>query len=245
MTKSAAGNRPFLRAILCILAAFVLVKAITPAFAADLPRHIAVGAVLILLPVVAFRQSASFFKKIFARSENRWGEWFCITYLFVPVFTLVLFFPEQWPQARIEMERWILSSAGLSAVVLAPLAEEFFFRGWLLNFQRPKSLAEPSAAVSFPNVREWFWVCYLNAIIFWIFHIPVHEGFWTVWMQALEKGFVPLSPGPFFLGFVTSALTLFSGNPRAAIIFHALANASGPLWWPVLGNETLRSVFYF
>ncbi|MEY3901517.1 MAG: hypothetical protein RL189_823, partial [Pseudomonadota bacterium] len=208
MTKSAAGKNSYSSTILCLVTAFVLVKAITPAIAADLPRHFAVGAVLILLPIVVFRQSASFFKTIFLSSENRWGEWFCIAYLFVPVFILVLFFPEQWPQARIAMERWNLSAAGLSAVLLAPVAEEFFFRGWLLNFQRTRVHAEPVTAVNIRNVREWFWLCYLNAIVFWIFHVPITEDFPAVWMQALEKGVVPLSPGPFFLGFVTSALTL-------------------------------------
>lgn len=245
MTKSAAGKNGYLSTILCLVSAFVLVKAMSPAIAADLPRHFAVGAVLILLPILAFRPSALFFKKILTRSENRWGAWFCIAYVFAPVLILVLAFPEQWPEARIELLRWNLSTAGLSAVLLAPLAEEFFFRGWLLNFQRAKSSTEHSPTVKIRSVREWFWLCYLNAIIFWIFHIPIDEDFWTVWMNALEKGLVPLSPGPFFLGFVTTALTLFSGNPRMAIIFHALANASGPLWWPILSNETLRSVFYF
>jgi hypothetical protein len=88
-------------------------------------------------------------------------------------------------------------------------------------------------------------ICYLNGLLFWLMHFPIPANFVALWGDALSRGMIPLSPGPFLLGLTTAAMTISSGTPRSALIFHVLANSLGPLWWPLLSDQNVRSFFYF
>jgi membrane protease YdiL (CAAX protease family) len=161
---------------------------------------------------------------------------FVLAYFLLPLVLNLLFLSESWTQTKSNWQDWVLSEVGLLSILAAPIAEEYFFRGWLLKRQW-------EALESLPRKSFWtaFKTCYVNALVFWLMHMPIDLN---LWKQALLVGAVPASPGPFLLGLVTCLLTLRTGNLRAAILFHAVANASGPLWWPLMASENLRSIFY-
>lgn len=243
MNKTRASNRNFGSALLTFIAAFLSIKILGSEIYDQVLRHIAVAAVLLIFPVLHRRSSLFFFRNLTERARHSWGGYFCLIYALIPVLILLVQYPQEWTRARLELARWTLSTAGLSAVLVAPLAEEFFFRGWLLSIQ--VEWQKSRETLSAQSVINCAWLCYWNALFFWIFHIPIQSGMLEVWKDALSRGLVPLSPGPFLLGLTACALTRISGTPRAALLFHSLANALGPLWWPLLRDQNLRSFFYF
>jgi len=136
----------------------------------------------------------------------------------------------------LQWQLWLAAGSSLASIVLAPIAEEIFFRGWLLKHQLHQVSNEPSIPV-FVQAK----IIYVNALIFWLMHAPVN---FELWRHSLSEGLIPLSPGPFLLGVVVTALTMKTGHLRAAILFHAIANSHGPLWWPILKYDWVRHLFY-
>ncbi len=246
MNESAAGRGPLARVFLLLVAAFVLIKVLVAVFSDELLRHASVAVVLFVLPLLHSGKSSFLFFKpdLMRQPKNYWGIIFCFLYILIPLCIVGLFYPQDWFRITLDIRNWFLSPAGFSAILIAPLAEEFFFRGWLLNFQLRRGLQESQSRLAVRRLSSYFWLCYFNALCFWVLHIPVQADFFAQWWEALRHGAIPVSPGPFFLGFCAAALTLFTGTPLAAIVFHGLANALGPLWWPVLSQFGVRSYFY-
>lgn len=245
MNKSAAESRTLLRIGLTFIAAFLLIQWVLRAVHHDLTRHLGVAVILIMLPLWSSRRNDSIFPDFFHRSRNSWGAIFCACYCLVPVFFLSVGMPGEISGALLNLQKWLFSAPGFAAVIIAPLSEEFFFRGWLLKNQLRRSHVSQIQKLETSSMSSLFWICYFNALLFWLFHIPIQEGFLQQWTDALAQGRVPVSPGPFLLGLVASLLTVLTGTPRAAMGFHMLANALGPLWLPLLGNDSIRSFFYY
>ncbi|MEY4065809.1 MAG: Type prenyl endopeptidase Rce1-like [Pseudomonadota bacterium] len=227
------------RLVLGLFFAFLSVKAGKEWMSGDTLRHLFLAcalvgiASLLRLPKIVSNQG----------NDKARGRWFadvvCLVYGLAPFLLNALFKPMHWMTTLADTASWLTSSSGIFSVFLAPVVEEYFFRGWLLNGQR--TLYEPPQSETESTGSRWLMLCYTNALFFWALHAPFD---WSVWKLALSDGKMPMSLGPFFLGLVTCALTLFSGSLRPAIVFHLLANALGPVWQPLLSSETLRSVFY-
>lgn len=247
MNKSAAGHSAAKTWIWPLIVTFAMVKLVLLFIPGDLVRHLGVAGVLIAVPLAhGGRANLGFFVPgLLRRPERLLGSYFCLIYAVLPYALLMFFLPNELPQARLELRNWVLSVPGISAILIAPVAEEFYFRGWLLNTQLKSAAGAASQQSSKLTFGAMAWICYSNALLFWILHIPVQPGAFDVWVEALKNGMVPVSPGPFLLGLVTCALTLMTGTPRSALIFHMLANALGPMWWPLLRDQTLRSFFYY
>jgi membrane protease YdiL (CAAX protease family) len=244
MKHGAAATQSLPKLFLLLLIAFFAIKLLAAGISNVLFRHVCVAFVLFILPFAGSLRTASFFSEILRRPKNNWGYFVCLAYVFTPIFIVGFVYPEQWTAVSIELRNWILSPSGFSAVFIAPLAEEFFFRGWLLNSQLERAQERLTQATNRPAASDAFWVCYFNALCFWILHIPVHAGFFAHWAEALSHGAVPVSPGPFFLGFVAAGLTVLTRTPFAALMIHSLANALGPLWMPLLRDHGLLNYFY-
>lgn len=121
-----------------------------------------------------------------------------------------------------------------TAVVAAPLYEEIYFRGALLDHQK-------RAVDAFCESSKHFWVCYFNALVFWLFHAP-----WKVevWVQALSQGGIPIGPGAFLLGFYLAHQKMLGAKLWECVCVHALANLFGDLFqlWPLPSG--FFSLFY-
>lgn len=245
MNKSSADSQTLLRISLIFIAAFCLIQWVLRAVHHDLMRHLGVAVILFTLPLLASGRNESISSDVFRPARNSWGAVFCVCYFLVPAFFLLFGMTGASSGAFLNLQRWLLSAPGFAAVIIAPLSEEFFFRGWLLKSQLQRVDASRMKNSETSSLSTLFWVCYLNALLFWLFHFPIQVGFLKQWSEALAQGRVPVSPGPFLLGLVASLLTVLTGTPRAAMVFHMLANALGPLWLPLLGNELLRSFFYY
>jgi len=222
--------------ILCLIVAFIGIKALQHVLAADTPRHLLVALLLLLLPAVFGSSSLRSTLREILLTRLRLEDAAVLGFFLLPIVCNVLFLPESWQQARINWQSWVWSELGLLSLLCAPIAEEYFFRGWLLK--RQLGVLAQRSSLGFSAMLK---LCYFNALAFWIMHMPIDLN---MWREALPVGAVPVSPGSFLLGLMTSVLTLRTGNIRAALLFHAVANASGPLWWPLLGMDSLRSLFY-
>jgi membrane protease YdiL (CAAX protease family) len=222
--------------ILCLLVAFIGIKGLQHFLREDILRHLMVAILLMATPVVF--GGASIFESFRGalKARLRWEDILVLAFLLLPVVCNILFLPASWHETRLNWQNWVWSELGLLSLLAAPIAEEYFFRSWLLQRQLKAELEQTTQSL-WGMVR----ICYLNALLFWIMHMPIDLN---QWMQALRIGAVPASPGPFLLGLVTCGLTIRTGNIRAAIFFHGIANASGPLWWPLLGSDFVRSFFY-
>ncbi|NBO39374.1 CPBP family intramembrane metalloprotease [bacterium] len=236
MQESQSEKLSPLRTFACLGIAFVVLKIVLAAALQDWLKHVLVALALFAIPVLSRGNNRSILRKIFAAKKNPHAQWVCLAYFILPLILHSFVQPQEWFRTRLEWQQWILSEPGMAAIVLAPLSEEFFFRGWLLRAQQ-----ERRGSAEHASGLQAVWICYINALVFWIFHAPVSLGQWHL---ALRHGQMPLSPGPFFLGFIVAGLTMWSGNLRAAIIFHMIANAMGPVWLPLLANESIRALFY-
>jgi membrane protease YdiL (CAAX protease family) len=245
MTKIQAKKMTPWSVAVALMLTFVLVKFIVSAAVTEGFRHLGVAAVLFLVPLIHAGRTSFFYPDLFRRAQSLWAAIICLGYVLLPLLIVLIAFPDEWLRIRLDLQSWVFSVSGLAAVILAPLAEEFYFRGWLLKWQCESAC---TTAQQSTDTRSWAMnlkICYVNALLFWVLHIPVTENFFEVWGEALKKGLIPVSPGPFLLGLTTSLLVMISGTPRSALVFHALANALGPLWWPLLREHHIRSIFYF
>ncbi|MFZ9519493.1 MAG: CPBP family intramembrane glutamic endopeptidase [Silvanigrellaceae bacterium] len=244
MNKSASFMQVLTGLAFVYVLAFLLVKTISVFLGAEMTGHFAIAGVLVLLPLIHRRGDALRAFNILGKAKSPWAGLACFAYALLPILLLMLFYPQEWLRARIELGRWFFSGPGMLAIFLAPVAEEFFFRGWLLNAQM-KSARAASATHEKTGWMDGLKVCYINALLFWLMHVPLPSNFVSLWSDALSTGQIPLSPGPFLLGLATSAMTLTSGSPRSALVFHMLANTMGPVWWPLLSDHHVRNFFYF
>jgi membrane protease YdiL (CAAX protease family) len=156
-------------------------------------------------------------------------------YLTFVVGAYVVVHPESW---RFDLPQILnplaLPAASLAAVLVVPFYEEFFFRGALQP--RVGTLLQ----ARFDERCAALWSIYIVALLFWVFHAPVHLEAWRV---AWARGGIPLSPGPFLLGLVCGFIRWRDASIWFAIIFHALANLLGPLWAGLLPPSIL-GMFY-
>ncbi len=222
--------------VFTLLFAFVFSKCVLVWIPQDWLRHLLVAGVLFLLPNLVGQGQLPEKVRGIRTGKITSADSICLVYLVVPILLNFIFLPARWQLTIGELANWIFSEVGFFSIIAAPLAEEYFFRGWLLA----KQVAASGTEMSRPFLHSAK-ICYSNALIFWILHMPVDVN---LWKDSLLEGQIPMSPGPFLLGFVTCAMTLRTGNLRSAILFHALANATGPLWWPLLANDLWRSIFY-
>lgn len=227
------------RLLLGLSLALVAIQALKEFSFGETARHILlagalVGIVVLLpFPKTALNEGNS--------RQRGWcfGDSVCLVYGILPFLLNVFLRPVPWNSMLAEFAVWLTSAAGLFSICLAPVAEEFFFRGWLLQGQ--KAVIEQRDSKGAFLSGHWWGICYLNALIFWLLHAPLDV---SVWRWALAEGKIPVSLGPFFLGLATCSLTLFFGRLRPAIVFHMLANALGPVWHPLLSSDAVRSIFY-
>ena len=119
--------------------------------------------------------------------------------------------------------------------VVAPLYEEVFFRAALLP------VLWTLIRVALPGRNIGFWVVYLNALVFWIFHLPLQP---EVWISAFQLGGIPVGPGPFLLGLVTAFVYYKDESVWSAFVFHAMANSLGGVWALALAKTNLFQLFY-
>lgn len=100
----------------------------------------------------------------------------------------------------------------LQFLVLAPLAEEFFFRGIIYSSMR----------------KKWglFISSYVSAIIFAVAHVtmPIEDLF-----SGLVTFSVGIPLGPFLLGWFNALIYERSGCIWVAVILHSSLNLTGPL----------------
>jgi membrane protease YdiL (CAAX protease family) len=130
---------------------------------------------------------------------------------------------------------------GLSQLILVavivPLYEEIYFRGALLF-----ALSSNKAKLDFDIWRKLaFHPVYLSALLFWLAHLPASA---RVIGEHLAEGSLPLSPGTFLLGLVCGIVAWKDKSIWGAVFLHALANASGPLWYPLLSQSDIFQWFY-
>lgn len=223
-------------AVFTLLFAFVFSKCVLFWIPQDWLRHLLVAGVLFLLPNLVGQGQLLEKVRGIRVGKITSADSLCLVYLVVPILLNFILLPARWQLTVGEWVNWIFSEVGFFSILAAPLAEEYFFRGWLLAKQVTTFGSETSR--SFLHSAK---ICYFNALIFWMLHMPIDAN---LWKDSLMEGQIPMSPGPFLLGFVTCGMTLRTGNLRSAIVFHALANATGPLWWPLLANDLWRSIFY-
>jgi membrane protease YdiL (CAAX protease family) len=121
-----------------------------------------------------------------------------------------------------------------------PLYEEFYFRAALLPAflsMRKHSSQDCPVDSSFPVLSA----VYINALVFWLFHLPPDAG---ALFTALAQGTLPLAVGPFLLGLACAFVAVRDRSVWMAVALHALANASGAAWQPMLEGTGLFSMFY-
>jgi membrane protease YdiL (CAAX protease family) len=123
-------------------------------------------------------------------------------------------------------------------VLLVPLTEEFFFRSFLYGLQNLSS----SIVLEKRNFWQNLHLFYVNALIFWIFHLPADV---KILQQSFENVSIPLPLGPFFLGIICCFITHKDGSIFWAIVFHAFANLSAPFWSEALTQMGVFELFYF
>jgi len=94
-------------------------------------------------------------------------------------------------------------AAFLSVVLLAPIAEEYFFRGSLL----------PQIKSIFGRY-DWFFAIVISALLFSLFH-------WTVYLRgALSSALI----ASFIFGLYVGGITYWRKQLSSAIIIHAIVN---------------------
>jgi membrane protease YdiL (CAAX protease family) len=227
------------RLLLGLSLALVAIQALKEFASGDKARHLLLaGALVGIVTLLPFPKTA--INEGNCRQRG-WcfGDSVCLVYGVLPFLLNAFFRPVPWNSLLAEFAVWLTSTAGLFSIFLAPVAEEYFFRGWLLHGQIAVIEQKDVRGASFRS--RWLGICYVNALIFWLLHAPMDV---PAWRWALAEGKIPVSLGPFFLGLVTCSLTLFSGRLRPAIVFHMLANALGPVWHPLLSSDAVRAIFY-
>lgn len=95
----------------------------------------------------------------------------------------------------------------------APIVEEVYFRGILLAAIKQGFDSRPG--------HQFFWLVYLQALVFFVFHIPLDP---TVWAEAWALGGVPVNFGPFLLGVWCGVIALRDNSLWMAMLAHACAN---------------------
>lgn len=222
--------------LLRLIFAFLLIKIILAVFAASWLAHLFVPLLLIVFSFGSDGKIQWQKIRLSLRAPRGWADIVCVAFFIFPILMNVLFFGDSAVGTLLIWRDWLLSDTAIFSVLLAPLAEELFFRGWLLQKQLDRELVHNEFALA-----RQLKIIYLNALVFWFMHAPVKL---TLWEEALSEGMLPMSPGPFFLGLVVATFALKTKHLRAAILFHAIANSHGPLWWPILKFEWLRHLFY-
>lgn len=219
-----------------LLSVFLLVKLILVLFSDGWFPQVVVP--LLLAIIALWLGGKSFARELtkILRSPPDWADGVCLFFFIFPLIVSATLFSESMLESLLQWRVWLVAGSSLFSIVLAPIAEEMFFRGWLLKQQLHQLSHEPSVPV-FAQAK----IIYVNALVFWLMHAPVD---FELWRHALSEGLMPMSPGPFLLGVVVAVLALKTGHLRAAILFHAIANSHGPLWWPILKYDWLRHLFY-
>jgi membrane protease YdiL (CAAX protease family) len=219
-----------------LLFAFLLVKMLLVVFSGGWLAQLLVPFLLVIIAAVWGGRCLWSQVRALFQSPPDWGDGVCFVFFVVPVLLSATFYNEGSAESFTNWRLWLVSSSSLFSIVFAPIAEELFFRGWLLRQQRIRCAENHTLTVS-----DQLKIIYLNAFAFWLMHAPLEP---KLWIDSLHEGSVPMSPGPFLLGLVTAALTLNLGHLRAAVLFHAIANSQGPLWWPLLKHDWVRQLFY-
>ncbi|NBW83383.1 hypothetical protein EBR21_16665, partial [bacterium] len=107
MDKTAAGHGVLSRPTMIYAVAFLLVKAVALIFGAEIPGHFVVATVLVALPLLHQGRRAIGSFDIIKKARSPWAGLVCFGYVLVPVTILVLFYPNEWLRARMELERWV------------------------------------------------------------------------------------------------------------------------------------------
>lgn len=237
MTARAGATGKIARVVaLRVVIAFLLVKALIAAFPDGWQAQALVPVLLVLMTLGD--GDNLHWKRVWLsfQAPRDWADVVCALFFAFPLLATILVWGHSSVSVYHSWHLWLMSGSAVFSIILAPIAEEFFFRGWLLERQlkgqTPQGLLSVSAQLK---------VIYLNALVFWLMHAPAD---FMLWKEALAVGAFPLSPGPFFLGLVSAMLALKTGNLRAATLFHAIANSHGPLWSPLLKYDWLRELFY-
>lgn len=221
---------------LMLIIAFLSIKLVISLSLQEWLSHFIIALILLALPLSTneLRLPYRIIRAIYAKWSQ--GDAICLAYFLAPLLLNLIFLPQHWHSASFNWLKWSFSQFGLSSIIIASVAEELFFRGWLIDRQ----LLGQSSKKKMSQFAI-FKICYVNALIFWFMHFPIDL---TLWKEALFKGQIPASPGPFLLGMVCSYLSIRAGHLRPSILFHAIANSSGPLWWPLLSQDLIRNLFY-
>lgn len=207
-----------------VLLAWILVGLIRNHISAPY-NHIAILLVFLCCGLALFRDRERFR----VRPQGIFGWKICVGYLSLLVFAHVAFnkLPELFKTLGLLIRPdWLPTLLTLS--VLVPIYEEAFFRGALLTRMKSR----------FCNKGM---LVYINSLIFWVFHAPFDR---EVWSSALSQFALPLGPGPFLLGLVCATIAVKDNSIFWAIVFHALANALGPVWANIISNPTIFGLFY-
>lgn len=168
------------------------------------------------------------------RAQGRFGLFVVAAYVTTTSLAFV-FFADSSPARFFEIFRnSFLSREALLFGLAIPFFEELFFRGAVQSF-----LKEQLTFV--PEFRRNFWIVYWQALVFWLFHLPVNTD---AWAQALAQGGIPMGPGPFLLGLVCGFIRARDNSIAWAIVFHGLANLSGAFWYEILKVPWLIEIFY-
>jgi len=219
-----------------LLFAFLLIKLTLYVFSVSWYAQLIVPLLLVSLALgAAGKHTFLQVRRVFS-SPPDWADGICLFFFSLPLVLSALLLGKTSVESFHLWRVWLVNPSSGFSVLVAPIAEEIFFRGWLLDQQlrRCSQVQKLSATTQMKIV-------YLNALAFWLMHAPIDP---TLWYHSLNEGLVPLSPGPFLLGLATAALTLKTGHIRAAIVFHSIANSHGPLWWPLLKHDWVRNLFY-
>jgi membrane protease YdiL (CAAX protease family) len=139
-----------------------------------------------------------------------------------------------------EVLNWNNILTFFSNCVIAPLTEEMFFRGFLmfaLVNAFKVNLVQKIGFTQLFSTRGYFTVVYLNAIIFWFFHIP---------LEFMMQGIFYAHIGSFLMGFACSIIALNDRSYRNAFFLHALGNFMGFAWLEILKGLNLENfIEYF
>jgi membrane protease YdiL (CAAX protease family) len=222
--------------VLRLIVSFLLVKLVLAVFSEGWLAQLFVPLLLVTIAFGSGGKSLWSNARMMFQSPPDWGDGLCLAFFITPILMNMAYLTHASAESFTLWRLWLMSSSALFSVLFAPIAEEIFFRGWLLQQQLSRCSGQ-----LVPSASSQLKIIYLNSLAFWLMHAPIDPA---AWRHSLSDGFVPLSPGPFLLGLVATAFTLKTGNMRAAILFHAIANSQGPLWWPLLKQDWVRQLFY-
>lgn len=162
------------------------------------------------------------------KPSKRFGPWVCLGYILSCFLLFILL--GKMSELPLALEDLVQQNFYLLLFtsIFAPIYEEVFFRGTLLNYQK-ETLSRSGIAI------------YINGLTFWLFHAPLN---YSIWKTALSIGALPIGPGPFLLGIVCATIAYLDKSIFWAIVFHILANSMGPFWMRLIEDQKIFQLFY-